>query len=348
MHADLPRVLNELPPAIPREEADQSTSAQGPKKKTGLWVYMIQLSTLWGKVRTYAEQWAQRNDKMPPPWSIESEYAVIGAHLMDLETKLPARHRFDLARFPDQDSQHLQSNREYWGPWLYIQFTYHAIHSMLNHPFLYSSRPQQSAQLGVPNTFWKTSTELAFIHSTWIARLVDLVKSKEYRVSDPFIGHCTAIAATIHIYFCRAADRSTRGAAQERLSGCLAFLEELALLWPSSRWLHGRLQLLVHSAFAADQSQGRVGAEKQQITPKTISINNRLMWDILLNNFAAHRGTSTLPHAGGLFDEGSFSPPDNMDEEEDIVDMDNFHLPNVEVRIPSYGTVNPSFEDASS
>src|SRR5687767_2126702 len=176
---------------------------------------------------------------MPPPWSIDSGYAVIGAHLMDLETKLPTRHRFDLARFPDQDKKDLHSNRGYWGPWLYIQFTYHTIHSMLNHPFLYSSRPQQSAQLAVPNTFWKTSSELAFIHSTWIVRLIDMVKSKEYRVSDPFLGHCTAIAATIHIYFCRAADRSTRGAAQERLSGCLTFLEELAQLWPSCRWLVG-------------------------------------------------------------------------------------------------------------
>lgn len=237
-HTDLTKTLNEAPPALPREEAAIETGlTPGPKQKSGMWIYMVQLSTLWGDVRTYAKQWAHQNCSMPPPWSIESGYAVIGAHLMNLETSLPAHHRFDLARFPDRESQHLQSNRGYWGPWLYVQFTYHTIHSMLNHPFLYSSRPHQSAQLGVPNTFWRTSSEQAFLHSTWVSRLIDLVMTKEYRVSDPFIGHCAAIAATIQVYFCRAADKPTRRSAQERVTRCIAFLGDLALLWPSCQWL---------------------------------------------------------------------------------------------------------------
>ena len=237
-HADLWKNLNELPPAIPCEDiSTQRGGTASPNKRSGIWVYMIQLSTLWGEVRTYVKGWAQQTNSAPPPWSVESGYAVISAHLMDLETKLPARHRFDLARFPDQESQDLQNNRGYWTPWLYLQFTYHTIHNMLNHPFLYSSRPQQSTQLSVPNTFWKTSSELAFIHSAWVARLVDMITAKAFRVSDPFIGHCIAIAATIHIYFCRAADKSTREAALDRLARCVAFLAELASCWPSCRWL---------------------------------------------------------------------------------------------------------------
>ncbi|KAH7020592.1 putative C6 transcription factor [Ilyonectria destructans] len=328
-HAEARKTLSDLPPAIPHEEISTQTGGMAsPEKKHGTWVYMIQLSTLWGEVRTYVKQWAQQTSSAPPPWSIESGYAVIGAHLMDLETKLPACHRFDLARFPDQDHQHLQDNRGYWSPWLYLQFTYHTIHNMLNHPFLYSSRPQQSTQLGVPNTFWKTSSELAFIHSTWVARLVDMVTSKAFRVSDPFIGHCTAIAATVQIYFCRAADKTTREAALDRFARCVAFLAELALLWPSCRWLHERLQALVRSAFAVDHPQGK---EEESSAPRTILINTRLMWDILLYNFAAYRGTATLPQMEGLFDGSSFFPEDNIDGGEDVVEMDNFHNPTVEV-----------------
>ncbi|ENH68093.1 Putative dioxygenase subunit alpha yeaW [Fusarium oxysporum f. sp. cubense race 1] len=250
-HADPRKSFNEMPPAIPREEIsgqDETTSAD---KKSGTWAYMIQTSTLWGEVRTYVKQWAQQTNNAPPPWSIESGYAVINAYLMDSETKFPDRHRFDSARFTDQEGRHLQSNRGYWSPWVYQQFAYHTIHNMLNHPFLYSSRPQQSAQLGVPNTFWKTSSELAFIHSTWVARLIEMVVHKEYRVSDPFIGHCAAIAATIHIYFCRAADKTTREAALDRLTKCVAFLAELALLWPSCKWLVSRT--MIHLYFTGTE-----------------------------------------------------------------------------------------------
>lgn len=232
------RRLSEQPPALPREDLLAPSGATFSSQKSGgIWAYMIQLSTLWGEVRTYVSHSAQQTDSAPAPWSIDSGYTAIRAHLMDLETSLPTQHRFDSARFSDQDNQQLQENREYWSPWIYLQFTYHTIHNMLNHPFLYSSRPGQPAQLAVPNTFWKTSSELAFMHSTWIARLIDMVTRKGYRVSDPFIGHCAAIAATVHIYFCRARDKTTRETAIGRLSKCVTFLAELAQLWPSCRWL---------------------------------------------------------------------------------------------------------------
>lgn len=267
-YPNLREKLNELPPPIPQEDmTPQSIRMSTGQKGSEIWAYMIQLSTLWGEVRTYVKQWAQQINSAPAPWSIESGYSSISARLMDLETKLPARHRFDMARFPDQENRQLQNNREYWSPWLYLQFTYHTIHNMLNHPFLYSSWSRHSAHLAVPNTFWKTSSEHAFVHSTWVARLIDIVTHKEYRVSDPFIGHCTAIAATIHIYFCRAADKNTREAAQGRLTRCVAFLAELALVWPSCRWMVGSRTSLTYlfacnvnvQAARKAPSSGRVG-----------------------------------------------------------------------------------------
>jgi hypothetical protein len=222
---DLHQEYSAQPPTWPLE-----TSTTGQSHNGGIWAYMVQLSALWKRVRIYMSQCADGTTKTP--WSADSGYSIICAHLMDLETRLPTNHRYDLARFSDYSTDELQSNRFYWSPWLLMQFTYHTIHSLLNHPFLYSSRPQQLAQLAVPNTFWKTSSELALIHSTWIVRLIEMVTEKSYQISDPFIGHCVAIAATILIYFCRAADMRLKQAAQSKLTICKSFLRELSLQWP--------------------------------------------------------------------------------------------------------------------
>ncbi|KAJ9609213.1 hypothetical protein H2200_006985 [Cladophialophora chaetospira] len=310
---------------MPRETV---RSEETETETDGIWTYMVQLATLWWEVRMYVKQCAHTNSE--PPWSVESGYAVISAHLMDLETKMPTYHRWDSARFRNRNEEELQ-NRGYWSPWLYQQFTYHAIHSILNHPFLYSSRPQQPAQLAVPNTFWKTSSEQAFIHATWIVRLIDVVREKEYQISDPFIGQCVAVAATIHIYFCRAVDREIREAAHLKLETCTSFLGELAQLWPSCRLLaeslkqQDKLRTLIHSAFTS-------GVSDQQPEPsrRTVSINTRLMWKILQYNFDSQDlGASN----NALFDE-SFCH-DNDDEaaalEEQTVEIQISHNPATDV-----------------
>lgn len=225
---DLNQESGELPPLNPRDsinvaQVDRSECA-------GIWTYVVQQSSLWREVRGYIAQCADGHPR--PPWSPESGYAVIGAHLMDLETRFPTHHRYDAVKFLDRSMAELQQNRDYWSPWLRIQFVYHAIHSMLNHPFLYSSRPHQSAQMSVPNTFWKTSSEQALLHSTWTVRLIDMVWEKDYRVSDPFLGYCAAIAATIHVYYCRASDIRVRTSAQSKLGKCMRFVDELGTVWP--------------------------------------------------------------------------------------------------------------------
>lgn len=227
---DPSRELGRPPPLTPRDSANIAQP-----EREGIWTYMVQQTSLWREVRGYVAQCADGNPK--PPWSPESGYAIIGAHLMEVETRFPTYHRYDAVRFLDRSNEELQNNRDYWSPWLVLQFCYHAIHSMLNHPFLYSSRPHQFVQMSVPNTFWKTSSELALLHSTWTARLIDMVWEKDYRVSDPFIGYCAAIAATIHIYYCRAADIRVRTSAQNKLDKCMRFVKELGTVWPVCQWI---------------------------------------------------------------------------------------------------------------
>jgi hypothetical protein len=224
---DLRQESGQLPPLTPR---DSNIAPVDKIERAGIWTYMVQQSSLWREVRGYVSQCSDGNQK--PPWSPESGYAVIAAHLMELETHFPTYHRYDAVKFLDRSTEELQQNRDYWSPWLCIQFVYHSIHSVLNHPFLYSSRPNQSIQMSVPNTFWKTSSELALLHSSWTVRLIDMVWDKDYRVSDPFLGHCAAIAATIHVYYCRATDIRVSTSAQSKLDKCMRFVDELGTKWP--------------------------------------------------------------------------------------------------------------------
>lgn len=223
VNIDSPRQMALKPPATPQENDPFTLRA-------GIWAYMVQLSSLWSEVQHYVSHCGSGD--LTPPWSVDSGYSIIGAHMMNMETDFPTSHRYDSVRFHEQSRDRLNQNRGYWSPWLYLQFTYHAVHSVLNHPFLYSWRPQQPTQLAVPNTFWRTSSELALIHSTWTARLIDMITEKEYQISDPFLAHAVAIAATIHIYYCRAADTAVRESAQRKLETCTRFLSVLATKWP--------------------------------------------------------------------------------------------------------------------
>ena len=231
VNVDSPREMGLKPPQTPQENGDFTL-------RGGIWAYMVQLATLWSEVQQYVSHCASGDPT--PPWSVDSGYSIIGAHLMDIETEFPTSHRYDSARFQEQSREDLHHDRGYWSPWLYLQFTYHAVHSVLNHPFLYSWRPQKPAHLAEPNTFWRTSSELALIHTTWTARLIDMIAEKEYQLSDPFLGHAVAIAATVHIYYCRAADPTVRESAQRKLETCTRFLSELATRWP-------RCQVIVSS-----------------------------------------------------------------------------------------------------
>ncbi|KAJ6016046.1 hypothetical protein N7540_010637 [Penicillium herquei] len=302
-----PREMGMKPPQTPQENG--AFTSRG-----GIWVYMVQLATLWSEVQEYVSHCA--GGYSTPPWSVDSGYSIIGAHLMDIETKFPTCNRYDSVRFQDQSQEELHRDRGYWSPWLYLQFTYHAVHSVLNHPFLYSWRPQQSAQLAVPNTFWKTSSELALIHTTWTVRLIDMVVEKDYEISDPFLCHAVAIAATIHLYYCCAADTTMRESAHRKLETCTRYLSNLATKWPRCQVLHQKIQELTQSAFAVSPR-----ANHHRLTRRTLSIDTALMWDIL-----CHSSSKIIPASPGegLFDK-SFVPPPPKNSNKVTVETEVFH-----------------------
>jgi hypothetical protein len=205
------------------------------EKALGIWAHMARSATLWGEVRSYVARCS--DGTMKSPWQPDSPYTVINSHLFDMECAFPQSYRYDVAKFPDRTIEEIHEKRNFWLPWMKIQVTYHTIHALLNHPFLYSSRPSKPRP--GPNAFWKTSTDLAILHSTWVARLIAVSEKKRLNLSDPFFAYAAAAAATLHLYWSRASHASVRHPAQKNLEICRSLISELAAHWPICREIVG-------------------------------------------------------------------------------------------------------------
>lgn len=210
--------MNTRAPPLPRDDLGCT-----PRSEPGIWNTSVHLGWVWSQVRKYVSDCA--NDILKEPWRHDSMYAKVLSDFMETENRIPMCHRYDSVKFYERKVEELRMNRDYWAPWLREQFTYHAIHTVLNHPFLYIVGAQHNPNLAIPNTFWRRSSELALLHSTWIVRMIDMVVDKQVPLVDPFIGHAAAIAATVHLYYCCAAAPRLKHKSNTDFAKCRRFLK---------------------------------------------------------------------------------------------------------------------------
>lgn len=221
-----------LPPTINGPELDVPfIDASQSAEDSGILAYMLQLSEVWSKTTQYARR--RGTPSLIPPWSSQSQYSAIMSQHMEFETRLPYKHRFKLSEFNKRTSQELNSNRSYWGPWLFIQFIYHTNLCLLNHPLILSLRLRNFRNI-IPEIFLQQTSDLISSHATWVVRFIDMVESKEYKISDPFLGHCVAIIATIHLQHAfTISDPSKREEKHCNFAKCLKFVRAMGQQWPN-------------------------------------------------------------------------------------------------------------------
>lgn len=164
-----------------------------------------------------------------------SYYTLIVSYMHELQTQLPQPHRANCKWFFQSSLETLESDRSYWTPWVFLQLSYHGIYTVINHPFLLTSR-LQSLKLKIPNTFWRTSSEAALLHSTWIVRLISLARGKNFELSDPFLSWVAGVAATAQLFYCCSQNDEMRLNARDSFDKCKAFIEDQANVWP---WCRG-------------------------------------------------------------------------------------------------------------
>lgn len=270
-------------PQLPRE-----SNATLPGRLPNIWPHSIRIFGLWGDIRTYISRCFEGS--VDAPWQPTSDYTVLCSRLMDIELEHPLSLSYNTVKLPDCSPQQVQDNRAEWLPWVRLQVTYHAIHCVLNHPFLYSIKtPKQ--KLGA-DTFWRASSDKALRHCTWISRLIKMASQKGLVLADPFFSQAAAIAGTLHSYWTQSSDVELRNAALANLKICQELIADMAPCWPAcesvvSHWFFYQLYmlLLISSAQrqALDQFINLVSPSDQRksfASTKAV-VKKSLMWIIL-------------------------------------------------------------------
>ncbi|KAF2796789.1 hypothetical protein K505DRAFT_156496 [Melanomma pulvis-pyrius CBS 109.77] len=207
----------------------------------GIMAYAIQQTEVWFKITRYA--WRRGKPSSVPPWSSKSEYSTTIAQLMDLETRMPYKYRFNPAKFSQQPIEHLNAHRDYWGPWLFVQFLYHSNLCLLNHPLLMSLR-LRNFKCVIPEIFLQHTSDLISSHASWIINFIDMLDAKGFRVSDPFLGHCVAVVATIYLQESFVDDPTRRKEKQGCFHKCVEFIRGIGAQWPHVSRIADKLQRL--------------------------------------------------------------------------------------------------------
>ncbi|KAH7133629.1 hypothetical protein EDB81DRAFT_658761 [Dactylonectria macrodidyma] len=272
-------------PPLPRDELGCTTPSD-----TGVWNTSVHLGWVWSQVRKYVSD-CSRNI-LQEPWRYDSMYAKVLSDFMETENRIPMCHRYDSVKFYERKVEEVRMNRDYFAPWLKEQFTYHSIHTVLNHPFLYIVGAQHNPNLAIPNTFWRRSSELALLHSTWIVRMIDMVVDKQIPLVDPFFGHVAAIAATVHLYYCCAAATKLKHKSNTDFAKCRRFLKSFIPSSEACRALDRNLDKMTRIA------AGSESMDVEDWMPSRIYLSVPLMWDILQFNSMAD--TQEMPTAGLL------------------------------------------------
>lgn len=224
----LPAPAQQLDPHRPSSSASE-VEPRSDIQDVGIVAYGIQLSEVWFKTTRYARR--RGAPSKLPPWSPKSEYAIIVAQQMDFETRMPYKHRFRPASFSQRPIEELQLNRSYWGPWLFTQFLYHTNLCLLNHPLILALRLRNFRGV-IPEIFLQHTSDLVSSHTSWIIHLISMVQAKSFKVTDPFLGHCAAIVATIYLQESFVEDPEVRREKQMHFAKCLEFIRAFGQEWP--------------------------------------------------------------------------------------------------------------------
>lgn len=143
----------------------------------------------------------QQQQQQPPhlaPWETTSQYNAIMSAFMGFDRFLPPLHRYRHISWCDITASQLgDTQREYWSPWLLSRFMYHTIIVIANHPLLVTLQLQGE---GNDSELFRQQTQFyTAVHTSWIMHFVTFLEGKGYELSDPTMGYCAGVVATVEL-----------------------------------------------------------------------------------------------------------------------------------------------------
>ncbi|KAG5760039.1 hypothetical protein H9Q72_011836 [Fusarium xylarioides] len=297
----------EFPLSAPKPLAPQSTPI--PERATqprtilssdpGIIGVHMRLVSIWGKLRFYLH--GLRRGVTEKPWSPDSTHTKLNIEMIEHEALIDSSYFLSKALLPSRTSAEISSHREYWDPFMASQIIWHAIHAVLNHPFVHLFLLRSSRDVPPSCLFLQQRIDMALFHTGSLFRILqsfmDLMD-----IVDPMVADFVAAAATVSWFFQFSADPKISRRAREDLDKCDAFLSHVAVTWPH---INQKLETLRKLEALANENRRQHSDEGTNI-----KFQSAWLWDLLNPQIQSTQiGSShSGPGAGG-------APEKNPDSE---------------------------------
>lgn len=216
-------------PSAAIEPSQNNRLAQSESVTTvGIDLCCSRLLSVWGHAMTFLR--SVKDAESSAVWSENGLYQKIVAQLYNFETTVGQAHRLRNTRFAERSSAELESDRGYWAPWLMMQFLYHAVQVLINHPFLHLAKRREDHTIRPPSFLQHTFDQM-LLHSSWVTNCIDLCDEKNFEINDPFIAHLASVTATGYLFSLNADNLDLAQQARRGFDTCYSFIERLTAVW---------------------------------------------------------------------------------------------------------------------
>ena len=199
---------------------------------TGIYAICIDLFELWARAMSLSH--SIRNGQATSFWSAQSPYHEVRTALFEFETRMSPNHRLREAGFALCSPAEIDKDVCYWKLWFTSQVLFHAIHLVINHPFIQIVN-QQRLRTFQPPSFRQQTVDQTLLHAKWIVRLHQMRIEKCLELDDPFIAHLSAVVATAYVFFLDSKDPKVKLDAVKGFGDCQTLVARYAQRWDHLR-----------------------------------------------------------------------------------------------------------------
>ncbi|KAL6922271.1 hypothetical protein FSST1_006297 [Fusarium sambucinum] len=215
--------------------------------------HSMRITTIWGELRSYLHKLRQGNTEKP--WSPDSTHTRINLELITFESNTPKGLFLCNAHLSSRTRDEVCQNIEYWNRFMVGQIMWHAIHAILNHPFIHLFLLASRESIPLSCFFLQQRIDTAVYHF------------------DPMVADAIAGTATVAWLFQFSKDQKIAQDAQNSLVKCESFLSNVAKTWPH---VSNRMDALRKLRVLAQENNRRNSSQDT-----TISFHPAWFWDIL-------------------------------------------------------------------
>jgi len=214
--------------AAVQSENENSPAQQENGPELGIDACCIRLLSVWGHAMDFLRD--VKDGKGLAIWSENGPYQKILAQLYTFEKNIGQAHRIQNTRPAEHSPAELESYRGYWAPWMTMQFLYHAVQVLINHPFLHLTKRRQDCGFQPPS-FLQHTVDQMILHSSWVISFIKLCDEKNFRINDPFVAHLVSITATGYLFSSNASDADLAQRSHDGFDLCYGFVKQSSIVW---------------------------------------------------------------------------------------------------------------------